>query len=217
MEIHRFFNHEFTRVDTKSKVAEDKPRRYLLRSEVRSQKSEVRHLFSVLCFLFSVLCLLLLGCEQKIDDPDNAVVSGYIYREAIPSDSTFACIESTLVDTVNNVWEYDSGWVYIDWDFYNPVESVEVFVESDISSSIPYCGPDIIGYTDSTGLFSIPVYLGHTYCQETGYNYVYYADVRVLCVYKGVSYDFGGGITLSRGKEFKLWTICLKWFTGGSK
>ena len=208
MEMQRFFNHEFARIDTKSKVAEDKPRRY-----ISHYTFHILHTVLFYCLLFTSY-FLLPGCEQKIDDPDNAIVSGCIYREAIPSDSTFACIESTLVDSANNVWEYDSGWVYIDWDFYNPVESVEVFVESDITSSVPYCGPDIISYTDSTGLFSIPVYLGHTYYPGTGYNYVYYADIRVLCMYKGVSYDFGGGITLGRGKEFRLWTICLKWFTG---
>ncbi|MDI6839943.1 MAG: hypothetical protein QMD71_03660 [bacterium] len=142
--------------------------------------------------------LLITGCEQKPLDTDNAVVSAYIYEYAVPTDSVF----------VDSVWEYTK------WDFYNPVESVQVFVEPDIASAIPYRGPDIIGYTDSTGLFSIPVYLGHTQCGSS-YEYVYYADVRVLCVYKGGKYyDYGGGITLARGKEFRLWPIALMWFAG---
>lgn len=149
-----------------------------------------------------LVILILLGCEQLPDDPDNAIVSGYIYHQAVP-------IESVLVD---------GEWKYVNWEFYDPAESVQVFVESDINSSTPYRGPDVIGYTDSTGFYSIPVYLGHTEIKDykgniVGYDYVDYCDVRVLIVQDGrSSYDFGGGITLNRGGEFRLWTIAMTWF-----
>lgn len=145
-----------------------------------------------------LLCLLpLLGCEQMADDPDNAIISGKIYRHVVYTDSVFA----------------ESLWVYTNWYFTDPVESVQVWVESDISSAVPYVGPDVMGYTDSEGIFSIPLYLGHTYCSLTGYSYVYYADVRVFCIYGGWFYDFGGGITLKEGEEFKLFPTCLEWST----
>lgn len=149
-----------------------------------------------------LLCLLpLLGCEQMADDPDNAILSGEVYRHVIYTDSVF-------IDTV---------WVYTDCYFTDPVESVQVWVESDVESDIPYTGPDIKGYTDSHGRFSIPVYLGHTYSDLTGYTYVYYADVRVFCVKGGWFYDFGGGISLKAGEEFKLFPICLEWSTPSEK
>ena len=144
------------------------------------------------------LFALFLGCAQEPGDEDNAVVTGRIYKYAeyeTPSDSV--------------------------WIFYEPVESVTVYVESDIDSDIPYEGPDIIGFTDSRGIFSIPVYLGNTAdaTKPSGYKPVYYADVRVLVVYNGKGYDFGGGITLGRGDTFYLGSISLEWFTqmGGGK
>ena len=158
-------------------------------------------LFLISIFVTSLL--IILGCEQKATDPSNAIVSGYVYRSVVYTDSTLQ----------------DSIWVYTDWDFYDPVESVQVWVESDIMSSIPYNGPDVMGYTDASGKFSIPVYLGHNTIKDAegsivGYEYVHYADVRVWCVYKGgLSYDFGGGITLEAGKEFELYPICLEWLS----
>jgi hypothetical protein len=156
-------------------------------------------------FLALTAVFFLLGCEQLPEDPDNAVVSGYIYKKAVATDSVFV----------------DNAWTVIKWDFYDPAESVHVWVESDLASSAPYVGPDISGYTDENGLFSIPVYLGHKE-QRTcagdllGYEYVYYADVRVFALNdiagRGTMSDFGSGITLNRGSEFRLWTIALQWF-----
>ena len=145
-----------------------------------------------------VLVLALLGCEQLPDDPDNAIVSGYIYKQATP-------IESVLVD---------GNWKYIKWDFYDPAESIQVWIEGDLTSTIPYAGPDIDGYTDKNGLFSIPIYLGHTEDATThNYEYKYYVDVRVFVIGSAtLMYDFGGGITLGRGKEFRLFPIALSWF-----
>lgn len=145
-----------------------------------------------------LLTCLLIGCEQQPDDVDNAVVTGVIYQYATATDSVFS----------------DSEWVYTDWEFANPVESVQVWVEGDPNSSLPYEGPDIEGYTDENGYFSIPVYLGEEPSEGsmTGYKYIEYADVRVFAVYKGNMFDFGGGVTLGRGKEFKLFPIALTWF-----
>lgn len=159
---------------------------------------------------FSILMLtFFLGCAQDSADEDNAIVTGHIYKKATPSDSV---LDSIVVDTLSG--GVDTFWTYIDWDFSVPVESVKVYVESDENSEVPYQGSDIIGYTDAHGVFSIPVYLGNTpKCERiTGYEPVYYADVRVLAVYKMNGYDFGGGITLGRGKTFPLWDIALVWF-----
>jgi len=151
--------------------------------------------------VFVASLLMILGCEQKPNDSNNALVSGYVYRSVAYKDSTW----------------YDSIWIYTDWDFYDPAESVQVWVEGDCDSEVPYNGPDIMGYTDSLGRFEIPIYLGHTPIMDydgliTGYEYVYYADVRVWCVYKGgLFYNFGGGITLEAGKEFELFPICIGW------
>ena len=149
--------------------------------------------------------LFMLGCEQLPDDPDNAIVSGYIYKQAV-------AVESVWVDPV---------WEYVEWEFFDPAESIHVWVESDITSAVPYLGPDIDGYTNVNGFFSIPVYLGHTGVKDAngniiGYEYNDYADVRVMVLQTvepgGINYDFGGGITLGRGKEFRLYTIAIPWF-----
>jgi hypothetical protein len=149
--------------------------------------------------------LFLLGCEQLPEDPDNAIISGYIYKKAIATDSVFV----------------DGAWTVIEWNFYDPAESIHVWVESDLASSIPYVGPDVDGYTNADGLFSIPIYLGHTEKRAcagelTGYEYTYYADVRVFAIHdirgRPSMSDFGSGITLGRGKEFRLWNIALQWF-----
>jgi hypothetical protein len=151
--------------------------------------------------VFVASLLVILGCEQKPSDSSNAIVSGNVYRSVVYKDST---------------WR-DSVWVYTDWDFYDPAESVQVWIEGDCESEIPYAGPDVMGYTDSLGRFEIPIYLGHTLIKDsdgsiTGYEYVYYADVRVWCVYKGgLFYDFGGGITLEAGEVFELFPICIEW------
>ncbi len=159
-------------------------------------------------FILLVCLLPLLGCEQMEDDPDNAIVKGTIYRHVVFTDSVFQ----------------DTVWVYTDWHFTDPAEGVQVWVEGDITSQVPYGGPDVMGYTDENGVYRIPVYLGHDYGQFTGdiyeeltsefpgYTHVYYADVRVFTVYRGGwFYDFGGGITLRAGEEFVLWPICLEW------
>ncbi|MCK4595467.1 hypothetical protein KAT73_01700 [candidate division WOR-3 bacterium] len=162
--------------------------------------------------LILLLCLLpILGCEQMEDDPDNAIVTGVVYRHVVFTDSIFQC--------------QDSIWVYTDWYYTDPAESVQVWVESDEMSGVPYIGPDVMGYTDSEGIYRIPIYLGHTYGtfsgdvynelseDFTGYTYKYYADVRVFCLYKGGwFYDFGGGLTLKAGEEFILFPVCLDWY-----
>ncbi len=169
------------------------------------------------CTKLLVLCLVfftfLVGCNQQqpLDDPDNAIVSGYVYKTAIPTDSV---IDSVVVDTLGI--PTDTIWAYIDWAYSNPAENVHVWVESDLCSEIPYVGPDIDGYTDSTGFYSVPIYLGHTAVKAcggdiTGYEYVYFADVRVFVLYTSFMYDFGGGITLGRAREFRLPTIALNW------
>lgn len=153
--------------------------------------------------MIGIIAMVLFGCEQTADDPDNAIVSGYVYRHVAYTDSVFV----------------DTAWIYTDWYFYDPIESVQVWVESDITSKVPYTGPDIMGYTDSLGRFEIPVYLGHRPIKDysgfvTGYEYVYYADVRVWCAYKGtLLHDFGGGITLEAGKRFELYPVCMEWLT----
>lgn len=151
-------------------------------------------------FITALLVCLLIGCERKPDDPSNAIVSGKIYKLAVATDSVFA----------------DSQWKYTDWNFLNPVESVQVWIERDPNSSNSYKGPGIVGITDSSGNFSIPVNLGEDSVQGnvTGYRYVEYADVEVKAIYKGVlTYNFGGGITLERGETFPLFPIALTQFT----
>lgn len=145
-----------------------------------------------------LLSCFIMGCEQPLDDPDNAYVSGIIYQYAFAIDSVYV----------------DTGWIYTDWEFSNPVESVQVWIEGDINSSVPYQGPDIQGYTNSEGLFSVPVYLGQTLSDNsiTGYDFVEYADVRVFAVFKGNIFDFGGGLTVARGKDSRLFPIALTWF-----
>lgn len=152
-----------------------------------------------------IIILILLGCKQLPHDPDNAIVSGYIYKRAVP---------------VESVW-VNNSWRYIKWDFYDPAESIHVWVESDMTSSTPYLGPDIDGYTNANGFYRIPVYLGHTEVRDINgniirYEYTHYADVRVfvfhLLVPDTMMYDFGGGITLGRGREFRLPPIALAWF-----
>jgi len=151
--------------------------------------------------VFVASLLLILGCEQKPGDSSNAIVSGNVYRSVVYTDST---------------WQ-DSVWVYTEWDFYNPVESVQGWIEGDCESAIPYAGPDVMGYTDSLGRFEVPVYLGHNLIKDyngfiMGYEYVHYADVKVWCVYKGgFFYNFGGGITLEAGEVFELFPICFVW------
>jgi len=164
--------------------------------------------------LSAIYCLLFFtGCDeqQPLDDPDNAIVSGYVYQLAVATDSV---IDTIIRDTLGI--PTDTLWTYIDWDFSIPVESVQVWVESDCGSDVPYQGPDIDGYTDSNGFYNIPIYLGHRAVKDcagniTGYEYVYFADVRVFVVYKGLFYDFKGGITLGRAREFRLFPIALDW------
>lgn len=166
------------------------------------------------CLLLTAYCLLTTGCEQKSDDIDNAFITGYIYQSRLGSgDSTYVVTDSSY-DTLAGQWDYSGYWFYFDCNYVNPVESVQIWVESDIESSIPYNGPDIYGYTDANGYYEIPVYLGHTYC-PTGYDYVYSADVQVWYISKsGLYFSWGGGITLKRGGEFRLPTICLEDFGG---
>ncbi len=166
--------------------------------------------FSVSCILFSIFFM---GCNEKqpLDDPDNAIVSGYVYKRATPTDSV---IDTIIRDTAGIPIE--TLWTYIDWTFSDPAESVQVWIESDITSPLPYAGPDIDGYSDSTGFYSIPIYLGHTAVKAcggdiVGYEYTYFADARVFVLYKGFIYDFGGGITLGRGREFRLFPISISW------
>lgn len=152
-----------------------------------------------------IIMLVVFGCYQLPEDPDNAIISGYIYKRAVP---------------VESVW-VDETWKYIDWEFFDPAESVQVWVESDFTSQVPYRGPDIDGYTDANGLYTIPIYLGHTKVKDAngnivGYEYTDYADVRVFALHFLVPdtliYDFGGSITLGRGREFRLPPIALPWF-----
>lgn len=156
----------------------------------------------LLVSIFVVSILVILGCEQQPTDSSNATVVGYVYHNVEYTDSVFQ----------------DSIWIYTQWHFEHPAESVLVFVEGDILSKVPYKGPDKWGYTDSLGRYEIPVYLGHDPiylgADIVGYEYVHFCDARVLAIYKGGwFYDFGGGITLHAGHEFRLWPICLEWLS----
>lgn len=102
------------------------------------------------------------------------------------------------------------GYVYTDASFSAGVPDVEVIIESDLQSDIPYSGPDVITYTDSTGYFVAEVYLQHTRSDSVAI-YTYTADVSVYYYYRGNSLRING-VTLHTGKRYQMPSVHLGMF-----
>ncbi|MDD2890410.1 MAG: hypothetical protein PHE49_07205 [bacterium] len=143
-----------------------------------------------------------IGCKKNTDDDKNAIIKGKVYKYAIPIDSSLD----------------NSGHYVYTWDFLEPVAGVQVWVESDPESKVPYKGADIQTYTNSKGEFADTIFLGQEADVNniTGYKYIEYADVRLFMLYKNAAgytiFDIGGGLTLGMGKTLELPPVALTWF-----
>lgn len=102
------------------------------------------------------------------------------------------------------------GYVYTDATFTTGAPGVEVIIESDLQSDIPYTGPDVITFTDSTGYFVAEVYLQHTRSDSVAI-YTYTADVSVYFYHRGNSFRING-VTLHTGKRYQLPPVHLGMF-----
>jgi hypothetical protein len=92
-----------------------------------------------------------------------------------------------------------AGWVYTDASHTRGVEGVQVIIESDPESEVPYEGPDRWTVSDASGHFEGAVFLGNS---DGDYNYV--ADLSVGYFWHGKSFSWIGGITVSPGSVFTL-------------
>ncbi len=64
--------------------------------------------------------------------------------------------------------------------YLNPAPNVQVYLEQDKSSDIPYLGEDLYTVTDTDGTYSFTVYLGRKYSEETGlFEDLKMCDVRL--------------------------------------
>lgn len=96
------------------------------------------------------------------------------------------------------------GYVYLSPSQRTPLEGVYIAIESDLSSDVPYRGPDVICYTNRNGYFRAEVVLGNEFDVENWETrYVYYADVSILFVYGAYSQRLNG-VTLRAGGVYTL-------------
>ncbi|GEM_PF-2633965 len=100
------------------------------------------------------------GCSEE---SHTAEVYGTVYWEEahIITDS----IDTTKQDTI----------------FYlNPAPNVQVYLEQDQSSDIPYQGEDLYTTTDNNGEYSFTVYLGRNYdANDYMFDELHMCDVRL--------------------------------------
>lgn len=105
-----------------------------------------------------------------------------------------------------------SGRIFTDSTMTQGVEDVEVLVESDIESQMPYEGPDQFAWTDEHGYFSVSFYMGHTSSGSGVVEHTYVADCRVSYWYRGRMFDWVSGVTVGSGKEYSLPDVHLGQF-----
>ncbi len=102
------------------------------------------------------------------------------------------------------------GYVYADASMTRGVPGVEVIVESDENSQNPYQGPDLMTFTDSTGYFSIKVFLTYE-ATDTSVSYHDIADVSVYYNYRGRSFRYTG-VSVHVGGVYRLPAVYLGMF-----
>ncbi len=102
------------------------------------------------------------------------------------------------------------GYVYADASMTRGAPGVEVIVESDENSQNPYQGPDLVTFTDSTGYFSVKVFLNY---EETDTSITYHniADVSVYYNHQGRSFRYTG-VTVHVGGVYRLPAVHLGMF-----
>ncbi len=103
------------------------------------------------------------------------------------------------------------GYVYTDSTLTHPAQGVYVIAESDVTSSVPYTGPDVMTWTDSTGFFHLEVYLGHSVQPDSLPTYTYMGDVAVSYHYEGRSFQWTG-VSVHSGGVFRLPPVHLGMF-----
>ena len=102
------------------------------------------------------------------------------------------------------------GYVYTDASMTRGVPGVEVIVESDPNSQNPYLGPDIMTFTDSTGFFSVKVFLTYE-ATDTSVTYHDMADVSVYYNHRGKSFRYTG-VSVHVGGVYRLPAVHLGMF-----
>lgn len=99
-------------------------------------------------------------------------------------------------------WESSArigGWVFTDPSHSSGVEGVQVILEADPQSEVPYEGPDRWTVTDAAGHFEGAVFLGYK-----DSSYVYTADLSVGYFWHGKAFRWTGGVTVAPGSMFTL-------------
>jgi len=120
----------------------------------------------------------------------------------------FLACQGLLEDTES--YAVIEGYVYSDASMTRGVPGVEVIVESDLNSQNPYYGPDIMTYTDSTGFFSVKVFLSYE-ATDTSVTYYDVADVSVYFNYRGKSFRYTG-VSVHVGGVYQLPAVHLGMF-----
>jgi hypothetical protein len=128
-----------------------------------------------------------------------------------------ACTES--IDSYSDAAKV-SGYVFMDETESQGVPGVQVLLESDPTSEVPYDGPDRWFYTDENGYFEGTLYLGSERDPVTGkITYKYYGDVAVSYYHQGTAFSWVGGATVQAGGNFICPPVNLSQFspvgTGG--
>jgi hypothetical protein len=106
-----------------------------------------------------------------------------------------------------------SGWVFMDETEGQGVPAVAVLLESDLSSDVPYEGPDRWFYTDENGHFEGTLYLGSERDPATGkISYRYIGDVAVSYYYRDMTFSWVSGATVQAGGNFICPSVNLTQF-----
>ena len=92
------------------------------------------------------------------------------------------------------------------------VQGVQVVVESDQTSQIPYSGPDQFANTNQNGLFSASFFLGFTADSSGAVTHTYMADCKVSYWFQGRTYTWDAGVTVASGKDYTLPDVSLDQF-----
>ena len=105
-----------------------------------------------------------------------------------------------------------TGRIFTDSTMTVGVEGVGIIVESDLTSEVPYTGPDQFTWTESDGRFSVSFYLGHDVQSSGTITHHYIADCAVSYWYRGRSFAWTGGVTVASGKDYSLPNVHLGQF-----
>lgn len=98
------------------------------------------------------------------------------------------------------------GYVYQDSTLAVPQPDVMVKVKIDNGERVP----DVVGFTDSEGHFSLSFYLGHEWT-SCGFKPVYIANVEILYFYGGNYFKFTD-VTVEAGESYELPAVHLGMF-----